>query len=387
MSHNTCNREDLKKLRVSDLKLEAKSRGLSGYSRLRKAELIDLLRPQPRPEIIFIDVVAKKKRKREAEKRKREAEKRKREADRELEIPFIDVVAEKKAKKKRKREAKKRKREAEKKREAENRGRSEIIFIDVVAKKEAKKKRKREAEKRKCEAEKRKRDTDVDIDQLVKDVEEELKRKDNVKRDDVRSSQAFELVETDSALEEHVKVYKIVGDEEAKKETRNLLEKEIKRIKKKKRKVKLGKRKRSLQKILDDKEKERKYPFKAYGPNSFLSEVKPTILTFLRDHPDTKIQMVLKCKMSRTDLQTGKVENNSAYFLSWYEINFQGGDVEDLYKIMTEKVLESLAEYQQKGSNWVFDLIEELLLNVVKYDPLSGSSYIHSRRRSQIKRR
>ena len=42
MENTTC--KDLTKLRVIDLKAEAKSRGLRGYSKLRKAELIDLLK-------------------------------------------------------------------------------------------------------------------------------------------------------------------------------------------------------------------------------------------------------------------------------------------------------------------------------------------------------
>ena len=73
---------------------------------------------------------------------------------------------------------------------------------------------------------------------------------------------------------------------------------------------------------------------------------------------------------------TGEVEDIDAYFDSYYEINFQGADVSDLYKTMTDKMLESFAEYQQRGSNWVFNSIEELHLNTAKYEPLSGSSYI-----------
>ena len=77
------------------------------------------------------------------------------------------------------------------------------------------------------------------------------------------SSSSFEIVETKSALEGHAKEYKIVEeDKEWKKETRKILEKEIKRTKKKKRNTKDGKRKRKLQKVIDNKVKKRHYPFK-----------------------------------------------------------------------------------------------------------------------------
>ena len=346
----------MEKFTVINLKAEAKRRGLRGYSKLRKAELINLLTQSTQrgerlkgevifmeePEVIFVEepehskqsLKNKKKREREvrrAEKKSRKAEKREREAE-------------------------KRKRNAEKNRK----------------KRESKKRNKNQ----------RRRSVDVDIDQLVKDIEESeaLKRKDDVKRDDVRSSQAFELVETKSAFNKFVKQYKIKEvekDEEENKETRKNLEKQIKRQKKKKRKTKDGKRKRSLQKAIDGKAKERHNPFKeVYGPKRFLSAVKPTIFTFLRENPDIKLQLVLKCVMSKTDLKTGQVIHTEAYFDSCYEINFQGADVSDLYKTMTDKMLESLAKYQQRGSNWVFDSVEELQLNIVEYEPLSGSSYI-----------
>ena len=80
--------------------------------------------------------------------------------------------------------------------------------------------------------------------------------------------------------------------------------------------------------------------------------------------------------MSKTDLQTGEVIFTTAYFSSKYEINFPNTDVSELYKTMSDKMLESLAAYQQRGSNWVFDSIEELEMHTAKYEPLKGSSYI-----------
>ena len=43
---------------------------------------------------------------------------------------------------------------------------------------------------------------------------------------------------------------------------------------------------------------------------------------------------------------------------------------------MKETVLESLAQFQRKGSNWRFRSGLSLDLHTVKYVPLGGSSYI-----------
>lgn len=353
----------MEKFTVIDLKAEAKRRGLRGYSKLRKAELIYLLTQstqrgeRPKGEVIFVE---------------------------EPEVIFVEEPKQSlKNKKKREREvrrAEKKSRKAEKRqREAEKKSRN--------AKKNRKKRESKKRQKSKKEKAKPKLEDDVDIDKLVKDIEESeaLKRKRSVETlndkrrlDNIRS-QTFKIIETDSAFNKFVKQYKIeeVKNEEEKKETIRILEKQIKRLKKKKRKTKDGKRKRTFQKVIDGKAKERHRPLKeVYEPKRFLSAVKPTILTFLTENSDIKIQLVLKCKMSRTDLVTGEVEYTDAYFGSHYEINFQGVDVSNLYKTMTDKMLKSFAEYQQNGSNWVFDSIEELQLNTIKYEPLSGSSYI-----------
>ena len=381
----------MERLRVIDLKAIAKLRGLRGYSKLRKADLIDLIRqierqnrelldaPIPLDEISKEQTILKPTKAKKIEKAvewgKKEVENWGEWLHNSQPTPkVVDEALESfkrklnelhskqflENKKKREREVRKDEKKAEnRKREAEKRKR------DAEKRKRDAEKRKREVEKRRKKRESKKRNkktqgevdrkekVDVDIDQLVKDVEEDLpKRKDRV----------FDV------------------------------EREIKRLKKKQRKAK-GKRKRSLQKVIERLRQSfelveckcalkyfaRQYKIEGlegYGPEKFLSAAKPTILTFLRNNPNIKVQLALQCIMSKTDLMTGNVECTPAYFLSMTEINFPGGDVEDLYKTMMDKMLESLATYQQQGSNWVFDSVEELTLYTVKYEPLSGSSYI-----------
>ena len=247
----------MERLRVVDLKAIAKLKGLRGYSKLRKADLINLLtqrgeRPEiifideaedERPEIIFIDEaedeipdqhqsegeeqkrvrkavesakrevevddwgerLRKRKAEKKAEKRNRVAERRKREAERKAERK-----AEKKAKK-RKRDAEERKRKAEKrKRDAEERKRK----VEKRRKKRESKKAKRKKTQGPVDTHEKAK---LDIDQLVKDVEEEVLR---TKRKEAKS--LFDV------------------------------EKQIKRLKKKHRHAK-GKRKRSLQKEIENK--------------------------------------------------------------------------------------------------------------------------------------
>ena len=86
--------------------------------------------------------------------------------------------------------------------------------------------------------------------------------------------------------------------------------------------------------------------------------------------------MILKCIMSKTNISTGEVEYTVGFFASKVEIALQGTDLDDLYRKAIDKILESLAAFQMRGSNWIFESIDALELHTVKYEPLNGSSYI-----------
>ena len=272
MEHN------LERLRVIDLKAEAKSRGLRGYSKLRKAELIDLLTKSYSEqsagslldESIPLDEIPKGQTILKPTKAKK--------IEKPTEVQKIEEAVEWGKKK------------------AENWG-EWLKEIEAVEKKK------------------------IVVDEALEAFKSRIAELYKV------VPLRFELVECKSALKKFATQYTIEGVE-------------------------------------------------GYGPESFLSAVKPTILTFLRDHPDIKVKSVFKCIMSKTNLATGEVEYTPAHFVSKVEINFQGTDADDLYKRMSDKMLESLAAFQMRGSNWVFDSVEELTLHTVKYEPLSGSSYI-----------
>ena len=65
-----------------------------------------------------------------------------------------------------------------------------------------------------------------------------------------------------------------------------------------------------------------------------------------------------------------------AAFHSKTEVNLENTDSKELFSKMKETVLESLAKFQRRGSNWRFHSVLSLNLHTIKYEPLGGSSYI-----------
>ena len=66
----------------------------------------------------------------------------------------------------------------------------------------------------------------------------------------------------------------------------------------------------------------------------------------------------------------------NAPFLSKTGIVLDATDVKELYQNVSDKVMESMANFQMQGSNWRFKRVVKLDINTAVYKPLKGNSYI-----------
>ena len=113
-----------------------------------------------------------------------------------------------------------------------------------------------------------------------------------------------------------------------------------------------------------------------YDPQSFMTDVKRSVINFLRNNRRTKVKLILRCNMEKNNISTGEVITHKAAFSSNQEVNLEGTDVDDLYNTMVDLVLETMSKYQRDGSNWTFKSIICLEIHTVAYEPLKGNSYI-----------
>ena len=113
-----------------------------------------------------------------------------------------------------------------------------------------------------------------------------------------------------------------------------------------------------------------------YDPESFMADVKRSVINFLRNNRRTKIKLIMRCNMEKNNFSTGEVIVNKTSFHSKPEVNLEGTDVDDLYNTMVDRVLEAMATFQRDGSNWTFKSIICLEIHTVAYEPLKGNSYI-----------
>ena len=113
-----------------------------------------------------------------------------------------------------------------------------------------------------------------------------------------------------------------------------------------------------------------------FDPQSFMDGVHENMTELLRNNRNTKVKLILKCYMisERDNLI------RDFPFHSNIEVNVEGTDENDIYIIMTDTILERIANLingsSGGGSGWVFYKIIKLELHTVSYRPLRGNTWI-----------
>ena len=108
----------------------------------------------------------------------------------------------------------------------------------------------------------------------------------------------------------------------------------------------------------------------------FLQSVRGNITSILRNNRRTKVKLILICNMEKPSI-LGEIIIEPSNFSSYIEVNLNGTDEDDLYIMMTERIIENMASLQQvKGSGWRFHSIIRLELHTLSYNPLRGETWI-----------
>ena len=111
-----------------------------------------------------------------------------------------------------------------------------------------------------------------------------------------------------------------------------------------------------------------------FDARSFLDNARENITRVLRENRQTKVKLIFKCNMIREG-PDGEIIK-PANFHSDNHINLDGTDEDDIYIIMTERILEKMATFQSGGSGWRLHSIIKLELHTTRYNPLRGETWI-----------
>ena len=82
-----------------------------------------------------------------------------------------------------------------------------------------------------------------------------------------------------------------------------------------------------------------------YDPDSFMDAAKETVINLLEKNRQTKVKLILKCMMKRTEIETGEVIVKDAAFNSEQEVYLKGTDTDEMYMKMKDRVIENLTVF------------------------------------------
>ena len=110
-------------------------------------------------------------------------------------------------------------------------------------------------------------------------------------------------------------------------------------------------------------------------PAVFLESTAPAVERLINsiNSAGKKVNVVLTCKMVKTDPATGKNTYTVAHFRSKTHTMFD--NVRDEYSVICKRVLGNFANFQRMGSGWRLHTIKQLEIYITKFDLIVGKSY------------
>ena len=113
-------------------------------------------------------------------------------------------------------------------------------------------------------------------------------------------------------------------------------------------------------------------------PKLYLIDVTHTATRLIKSNLNqgTKVNAALHCEMIRVDPETNEDVTTTCYFNSNLNTIIRKDTIGEEYRVMSNEILEHVANFQRRGSGWIFRKVLSMYIHLNKYEPLSGSSYI-----------
>ena len=83
----------------------------------------------------------------------------------------------------------------------------------------------------------------------------------------------------------------------------------------------------------------------------------------------------LQITLKKKPLNTDKTIIKTAYFNSKTHVIINENEISAILQASKQEILNTIAQWVSEGSGWTIESVDEHYLNIIKYEPLKGSSY------------
>ena len=114
-----------------------------------------------------------------------------------------------------------------------------------------------------------------------------------------------------------------------------------------------------------------------YGARDFLNSIKPEVIKITStENKPIKLRFIVTPKFKKTDLSTGETEENLGYFSTKTERVYNQDEIDEIFNLMIEKVLEFIEAFQKEKLGWVYFSIFRFDIGISPFNPIGRSSFI-----------
>ena len=123
-----------------------------------------------------------------------------------------------------------------------------------------------------------------------------------------------------------------------------------------------------------------------YGAREFLQKVRINVQKLMRENRRTRVRMILNCEMTRKELFSESTKILNTHFNSDTVENLEGTDEREVYDGSIQTIEERIQNFNQRGSNWRFERVLSLDIHFTDFIPLRGSTFITLPRKNRDKK-
>ena len=113
-----------------------------------------------------------------------------------------------------------------------------------------------------------------------------------------------------------------------------------------------------------------------HAPREFLQKVKTEVLKLMRENRRTRVRMILNCEMTRKELFSESTQILNSHFNSETVETLERTDELIVYDGSVQTIEERIQNFNQRGSNWRFERVLSLDVHFTDFQPLRGSTFI-----------
>lgn len=101
---------------------------------------------------------------------------------------------------------------------------------------------------------------------------------------------------------------------------------------------------------------------------------KDRLLQLLVEMKGFKINVTMKIAFKKSGIN--KTLYKSAYFNSKPQIIMNGTNINEPLGLISQQLRNQIGKWLSEGSGWMIELVDKHYLNIVRYTPMKGSTYI-----------